>query len=344
MIEFQSIDEPFTQEDWDKQLFSLADYNFQQIYSYGEHSENEKSKIRRFVLKEDRRTLVMAQGELRKTLFGGCMLVIRGGPVYQSTNDENLNLKFLRMFFDKLFLTIKSEFKYCYISMIIHGERSVTSEIVLRELGLSKPFFERAPYITYMVPLSDDLSLNLKNFSSKWRNQLKKAESQNPTFILGNDASLIQLYVDLHNEMCRIKSIESFKLSYNSIRELEKNLGDKLQFLIGYSRDEAVCGCMVYVTNKKAYYYYAAANEKGRKGYYSNAMVWNLFKQLQRLGVVEIDMSAVDPVRNWGGYHFKRGTGGKAYAYAGEWDFCTSQILKLLLNTILFWRSKRMYR
>jgi len=344
MIELRKSCDTFLPEFWDEKLFSFDDYHFMQTYSYGEYSRNLNVEVFRVILTDGDKPLVMAQGLLRKTFLGGCILTIRGGPAYQSTNNEKLNLKYLRMFFLKLIEAINKDYRYCYINIIMYNEHEVATNIVLREAGLMRPFFERTPYITYMVTIYDDLNKNMKNFVGKWRNQLRKSESQNPRFVWGNDESNIKAYVELHNTMCQIKSIESFNVTYEDILDLHKNCGEQLQLFIGYKDNDAVCGCMVHVVKEKAYYYYAAANEDGRRGYYSNSMVWFLLKKLQSRGVRVIDMSSVDPTENWGGYHFKKGTGGELYAYTGEWDYSSSQFLKILMNAILFWRTKRMYQ
>ncbi len=344
MIEFLEFNAENSEDEWDSKLLKFNDAGFQQTYSFGELGKSHVSGVFRALLVEGNQTLVMAQGFVYNPIFGVCVLVIRGGLAYQSSKNENTNLKHLRFFLQQLIKVNKERCKFLYINITMNGERSMLAEIALREAGLARPFFERDPYLTYVVSIHRDFDQNMKAFDSKWRNQLRRAESLKPKFIWGNDDSLLHSYVKLHNSMCQIKSIESQTLSYEGLNDMRINLGGKLQFLIGSLGGFDVCGCAVIIAYNKAYYYYAAANEQGRNGYFSNAMVWFLIQKLQAINVTELDLVGVDPVRNWGGYHFKRGVGGKPFAYVGEWDFSSPTFLKPLINFALFWRSKRMYR
>lgn len=343
MIEFQEFRSERPAEEWDDKLLKFQDVNYQQVYSFGEFGKTQASNVFRAMLVDGAQTLVMAQGLIRKSLFGTGVLVIRGGPIYQVSKNENSNLKNLRAFLQQLIKISREQYRFSYINITMNGERSVVAEIALREAGMARPYFERAPYLTYMVPVHRDPQQNMAAFDTKWRNQLRRAESLNPIYSWGNDELLLKSYVTLHNTMCRIKSIQSYALTYEDILTMQRHFGERLKFLVVNHAGQDVCGCAVIITHHKAFYYYAAANEQGRAGYFSNAMVWNLIQRLQEIEVTELDMSGIDPVRNWGGYHFKKGTGGRPYAYLGEWDCGSPGIIKFLINLALFWRSSQLY-
>lgn len=344
MIEFREFTSQQPAEDWDNKLLKFDDFNFQQTYSFGELGKTQAPNVFRALLVDGDETLVMAQGSIRTPFFGTCVLVIRGGPIYQASENEHANLNHLRIFLRHLIKANRERYKFSYINMTMNSERCALTEIALREAGMTRPVFERVPYLTYIVPIHRDLDQNMKDFDVKWRNQLRRAESLGPTFTLGNDDSLLKSYVTLHNAMCLIKSIESYSLTYENLCTMRCHLGGRLQFLIGNQAGQDVCGCAVVITHNKAFYYYAAANELGRNGYSSNAMVWCLIQKLQEMNVTELDLSGIDPVRNWGGYHFKKGAGGRLYAYMGEWDYSSPEFVKPFMNFVLSWRSKHMYR
>lgn len=344
MIEFREFGSGHPAEEWDNRLLKFRDANFQQSYSFGELGKTSATDVFRALLVDGDQTLVMAQGLIRKNLFGIYMLAIRGGPIYRTSDNENKNLKHLRSFVQHLIKAKRKRYSFFYINITMNEERSALTEIALREAGMTRPFFERVPYLTYVLPVHRDSDENMKAFDGKWRNQLRRAESLEPVFAWGNDDSLLESYVALHNAMCRIKSIQSYSMTHESIIAMRHHLGERLQFIIGSESGKDVCGCAVVVDHNKAFYYYAAANEQGRNGYFSNAMIWFLLRKLRELNVTEMDMSGIDPVRNWGGYHFKKGTGGRLFAYMGEWDHSFPGFLKPLLNIALFLRSRKMYR
>jgi len=342
MIEFAEFPASRAAE-WDEMLFTFRDFNFQQTLAFAELDGGPHGAVRRWVLSDGARALVMAQALVRTPGPGICIAVIRGGPVYQTSEGAAANAKHLRQFLTHLIGAFQPA-RFTYIGMTIAAERSIATEIALREAGLSKPLFERAPYLTYIVPIHSEPDQNMKAFDRKWRNQLRRAEGLEPKFRFGNDDAMVLSYVALHNAMCRVKQIESYSITEDRLRLMQRLLGARLQLVIGSHDGEDVCGCVVVVARHKAFYYYAAANERGREGYFSNAMVWNLIQQLLAQGVTEVDMSAVDPIRNWGGYNFKRGVGGRAAVYEGEWEYCRPGAMKLAMDLALWWRTSRLYR
>ena len=344
MIALQEFQSGSRAEDWNRKLFAFRDVSFQQTHEFGELERSANTEVRRWLLADGGQTLVMAQGRLRRLPAGGCVLTIRRGPVYQASDDDQTNLKHLRTFLTSLIDETRATNRYWHVNLMMAGERSAATEIALRETGLTRPFFDRAPYLTYVVPIHQEVDRNLKGFDRKWRNQLRRAESLGPEFRWGHDDAMLEAYVALHNAMCRVKQIESYVLSAESLFAMRRHLGDRLRVLIGSHGGEDVCGCVVLVTGTKAFYYYAAANEAGRNGYFSNAMVWRLIQGLRDSQVSELDLSPIDPVQNWGGYHFKKGVGGRAVAYDGEWEVCHPRGLKLPINLALAWRTSRLYR
>lgn len=344
MITFHECSTEYTAAEWDNKLLGFKDFNFQQTHAFGELGRTGETEIYRWLLLNGDQVLVMAQGFMRKTFFGMALLMIRGGPVYRASENDAVDLKNLRVFLDHLLKANRIHHRFFYLNMIMNSERSVVGEIVLREAGMRRPFFERAPYLTYIVPVQADPDRNMKAFDAKWRNQLRRAESQKPEFTWGADEALLKRYVALHNTMCRIKSIGNFSLTEELMMTMRRHLGEHLQFLVGSVDGHDVCGCAVVIVGNRAFYYYAAANEQGRTGYLSNAMVWRLIQRLQQMNVSELDLSGIDPAQNWGGYHFKKGIGGRAFAYQGEWDYSSHGFVKPLVNLALFRRARQMYR
>jgi len=345
MIEYREQEQAPSAAEWDQFASRFRDRNQFQDHAYAEFERTPSLAIYRSVLTDGPRPLAMGQGILKEAGFvRAAVLMMRGGPLYQSTGSEQADLKNLRKYLQQLIDAMTSRYRFFYINMIQHCEISVNAGILLRETGWTKPMLERAPYITYIVPISRDWDQNLMAFDAKWRNQLRQAEGLSPVFEYGNSAALIERYVRLHNVMCRIKSIGNFSLTVEGLTRMQQRLGENLQFLIGTYQGEDVCGCTVGMSGPKAYYYYAAANELGRSKYFSNALVAKLMQELGSRGIAELDLMGIDPRRNWGGYHFKKGTGGRPVEYLGEWEYASHAFLKPLINIPLYQRVIRMYR
>lgn len=344
MLEFKGITSAEDDARWEEHLLGFKDYNLWQSYAFGEYKGEGRTVIRT-ALYDGKRPIVMGQGVLKKNPFlSSAAFFMKGGPVYQLTNNESGNLKALKKYLAGLTDFMRQNFKFYYINMRLDVANFVDVNLVLRETGGTKPLFERSPCITYVLPIFDELDLNLKALNSKWRNQLRRSETFSPNFDSGENDDFVERYVKLHNEMCDTKSMKNFSITPEEIKALRACLGEKLFIIIGSSEGQDVCGSVVTLFGEKSYYYYAASNEEARSKYFSNAMVWHLIKELRAREIKEFDLMGVDPVENWGGYHFKRGIGGRPVEYMGEWEYASHKLMKVMINLGLYAKSLRMYR
>jgi lipid II:glycine glycyltransferase (peptidoglycan interpeptide bridge formation enzyme) len=341
MIEFKEFD-GFV-ESWDDELVKFTDASFEQTFSYGEFLRDTKSNIIRIILLENNKVIVMGQFLVQKTFFGLYIITIRGGPAYQSNWSISLNQKNLKLFFEKVIEYFKSKYYFFYLNSIFYSEHSIATEITLREAGMQLPFFERNPYYTYIVEVYPEEKKNFENLNSKWRNQLRRAEKYKYNFICGNESAYIDIYLKIHNEMCEIKSIPMQKLTYDYLWKMHNRFPNNMFFLILESEGSPVSGCVIIKYKNRAFYFYASANEKGRKFYFSNLMIFILLARLREDKINYLDLMGFDPVKNWGGYHFKRGVGGEVFKQIGEWDFSSHQFIKFFMNSALYWKSKLLF-
>jgi hypothetical protein len=330
---------------WDSYLMKFLDYNCLQTSAYASLNQERSGSAFQSLLLSDDTPVAMGQGVLRQPrILPVAVVTFRGGPLYALAESEPSNLRYLKRYLLETVDYLKGRFRFYYINMIIHAEATVNAKIVLRELGWTLPLLQRSPHWTQVVPVFEDSASNFKALDSKWRNQLRKAESAGPIFQWGNDDSLLLRYVRLHNEMCRFKQMENFRITIDEMRTMRQCLDRGILFLVGTHEDQDVCGCVAVITEQKAVYYYAAANELARSKYLSNAMVWKLINLLRERGVRELDLTGIDPGKNWGGYHFKKGIGGRSVEYLGEWEYASHSSLKRVMNLALYLKSSRLYR
>lgn len=337
--EFQS---EHPRDKWNHYASGFKDYHIFQSYEFGETYRNsaDNAKINRYILFNDSNPAVMGQVICKELRFmSAAFLWIKGGPLFNSSEDRILNTRYLKRFLVHLTDSVKSRYKQYYINVQMNTEADVQGKLMLREIGWKKPLIERNPFLTYIVPISNDIGKNMKTFNSKWRNQLKRAERFCPHFEWGNSDMLIDRYKKLHGAMSRIKNNGSLS-SIEDLYSIRRCLNNNLQVLIGSIDNEDVCGCVLLLFNRKAYYLYAASNEKGRSTYSSNAMIWNAIKRLHEGGISELDLLGVDPFRNWGGYHFKKGIGGRPVEFLGEWEYYSNSYMRLFMNLLLEMRNR----
>jgi hypothetical protein len=331
--------------EWDAYCTRFGDYNYQQTSAAAGLGRTSKGSAFQALLHNGDEPVAMSQGVLRVlTVPRLAVASVRGGPLFIRSESEALNLRYLKEFLKQTADHLSVNFRFYYINLVLQAEATIEGKIALRELGWTPPLFERSPHLTYVVPILGDPDSNLRAFDSKWRNQLRRAESFSPRFEWGRDDSLYMRYERLHNEMCKLKKMRNFEITQGELLALKQLFGDRVFVLIGSLVDQDVCGCIIIVTSKKAAYYYAAANEAARAKYISNALVWRLIGLLREFGIDELDLTGIDPWRNWGGYHFKKGVGGRAVEYLGEWECASDGFIKNGINLLLYLRSSRLYR
>lgn len=327
------------QQEWDEFLTEFKDYNVFQSYKFGEYYKNRgvRTNVSRFILLKEGRPAVMGQCRLKVfKLFNMAFLYMNGGPLYISNDNQNLNVKNLKEFINTLVCNMKNNYKHYYFNIKLNSESRINEKLILRELGWKNPIFQRFQPYTYILNTDKNEDDIFNNFHPKWRNQLRKSEEYNHYFNVGNNVDLVDRYVSLHNAMCKLKKMRNLKLIKKDIYRLKDTMGENLQIIIGSLEKEDVTGCMILLFNKKAYYVYAASNNKGRKYYSSNSMIWYLIKYLINIGIDELDTLGVDPLKNWGGYNFKRRIGSHPFEYMGEWEYYSNSVIRLLVNCLFY--------
>jgi hypothetical protein len=86
---------------------------------------------------------------------------------------------------------------------------------------------------------------------------------------------------------------------------------------------------------EKAWDLFAATTVKGRNLYASYPLFWKLIEHCRNIGITSYDMGGIDPQANEGVYHFKKGTGSKEIEYLGEWEWATSDLMRLAVNVAI---------
>jgi hypothetical protein len=330
------------QVEWDNYLIRFSDYNILQCYSFGEYYKNKSisTELKRYILFDGNKPVIMGQAKIKEIkTISAVFIYMKGGPLYNLSDSEKKNVKYLKKYLNEFVNLIKNKYKLYYLNFQLTSESGVAEELVLRECGWSKPIIERSLFLTYRVQIYKDINDNFKSFDPKWRNQLRRAEKVNHYFEWGNSDTYIKRYIRMHNTMFKMKKMKKFMLKDVDLCELKQNMKDHMQVLIVSVNNKDVSGCVILLFEKKAYYVYAASNELGRSYYSSNVMIWNLIKRLHDIGVNELDLLGVDPHKNWGGYHFKKGIGGQLVKFVGEWEHSSTNFIKVLMNTLFFLRK-----
>ncbi len=324
---------------WDHNLEQFIDADYKQ--SSGFVAGNRFTKVVRIILLEASVPVVMMQASILELPFSLALVFVRGGPVFLRENQTNKR-KNLIFFFAELQNYLKNNYKFFHLNILCNTILTPEHQLMFDESGLRKPYFERFRSFTYIVPLFD-VDFNFDALDPKWRNQLRRALSLNPSPEFGSSDALINEYCDLHKQMLEIKLLRNAGVNFSNLMQLRSTVPG-FRVLILKHETKPVCGCVFIIFGSKAYYYLAAANYEGRKNYFSNAMIWFLIKKLNKIKLAELDLVGIDPVTNLGGYHFKKGVGGNLKLFMGEWELSSHKFLKFFIDLVLCFRAKAIFK
>jgi hypothetical protein len=191
------------------------------------------------------------------------------------------------------------------------------------------------------VTLRFELSLSQeelrRGWTSKHRYYVKQAEAAGLEWTWGNDAALVGEMTSLYREMAAAKALSARLFEPEAIGKLSDLFGDRAVLLIGRLAGKAVTGCLTMRTGRTAFYLLAATSAAGREVSAAYAMVPRLWTVLQELGVERFDFGGIDPgnERAKGVDHFKKGFGGAAVEYLGEWDWAPYEWLRRAANVAI---------
>lgn len=335
MNKFLILEKSDWKNDWDKNILKFEDFDYKQSSAFAS-TKSRFSKYLRFVLLSNNIPVIFMQARVIKLPLRSALIFVRGGPIFIKETDSDTNRKKLILFFSELQKYLGKEFSFFYLNILCNTEFNKNLEFNFYESGLKKPTFQRLLFFTYIVPIASDPEINFKNFDSKWRNQLRKSLSYDPTYNFGSDDKLIMQFLSIYDQMHKIKSLNiDYDVTFSKLKSLSNNLHG-FNILILSINNEPVCGCVVFIFGKKAYYHLAASNFEGRKKLTSNAMIWFLIKKLSDLNITELDLVGVDPVNNWGSYHFKKGIGGNLKLAMGEWEMASNRFFRTIFNALLY--------
>jgi hypothetical protein len=334
MVELKFFDSINPDFDWDAALLKFSDSDYKQLSGYVFNSNKKiDNKTFRAALICDGEPKVLLQGSLIRLPFNSAFLLVRGGPVFNLHDNSNNSNNNLKVFLEELTAYFRTKFRFSYINIICNCEKLAAVELVFLESGFTRPLIERNPYITYLISPSPDQ--NLISMTVKWRNQLKKSFSYKHEFVFDSSEKGMADFVKLYNQMCALKELKSLRNDLLVLENLKLRLKDNFFIMLGKVDGEVVCGSIIIKCGDKAYYHMAGSNSLGRKYNSSNGMIWYLIKHLNIQGVSTLDLVGVDPTRNKGGYHFKKGIGGKAFSYLGEWEWSSHRFIKTIFSIYL---------
>jgi hypothetical protein len=308
---------------WDAALLRLADYTPFQSYAWGQYRKSlgwEPCYWAAFDKSE--KIVAMMLGSLRRYPLGFGLIYCEGGPIGDlSVCDESLQEAMKR--------TTGLNRLYCRFRC--DRERSANDALKLSAKGWVRSWFNITCCFSMTLDLTQDETRTLAACEHTWRRNLRRAHEANLSFRQWLDPNVDEVLA-VYSSMQSVKGLEE----QHSREEVEQLLTHFNRNLVLYRCDDengellSVLGWVVF--GDRAWAWFCATSEEGRKVQASFGILWAVIQHCQRLGVESVDLAGIDPVVNHGVYRFKKGIGGVPLEYLGEWDWATSPWLRWLGN------------
>jgi hypothetical protein len=228
----------------------------------------------------------------------------------------------------------------------VGSERAVLMERAFAGLFRTRPGIlpiER----TFLLDLDPPLDELRKRLDQKWRNQLNRAEKNNLQVVVGSGKADYELFARLYGEMLNRKSFET-SVSIDEFARLYEVLQakSKLRLLLCYAGEDVVSGIVCSALGDKGIYTLGATSDSGLKSKGAYLLQWEMVRWLKEKGFRYYDLGGIDPERNPGVYHFKRGFSGQDVTRMPPLQSCEHLFSDLCMNLadIAFQRSVRFPR
>jgi hypothetical protein len=325
------LDEETAQQIWNKHLTELADCSPFQTFSWGRYNRALGWKPCYFAaFDENSEIRAMCLGLLRRYPFGVGLMWCVGGPVGDiQTCDENLRKTILET----------TGLKHLYFRFRCDRERDIKDVLFLNNANWTRTSFMMTSGMSMELDLTRTEDELFAGLSGNWRKSLIKAKK--------NNLIIKRCFNPDIDELCRVfAEMETKKnlpqlFTREKLENLFKNVNENLIFYrCENEKGELLCFRAFLVVGEQVCDYFGAASDAGRKLYASYAAYWEAVLDCKKQGATRFDLGGIDPWANPGVYKFKRETGARETESLGEWDWATSELLRLLGNWAIQRRQK----
>ena len=214
----------------------------------------------------------------------------------------------------------------------IAGDVDVKPENILVEAGFKRDFNDRENRT-----IIKDISLPLPDIrmtlNRNWHRYLNRAERN---FLEIREGTSVQYYAEflpVYRELLRRKGLTPY-IDIDRWIMLQEIIPDaeKPNILVVYHEGKAVAGLVVSSLGNTGFPIVAATNSAGLKLFASYLMHWRAIGWLKENGCSYYDLAGIDPEKNPGTYHFKKGFKGNEVSFIGQFVHCSDPFSRMLVR------------
>lgn len=314
-------------EYWDLVLDDFPLKGYLNTVSWGMHLSNLGWKILRLELSNLKKPVAYCQIFIKSYPFGIGVVFIPDGIIGDYKYLSSLQYDLTRIL----------GLRFCYVRLRESKALHADDCIKFFAAGWERPIYCRATGLTMTLDISGTMEQIKSGFFKNWRKALKKSLKAPFEIVEFRDVkSIAKLYFELK----KLKNLSVGEIySEDYIKSLLDTHKDKLIVLgaIDCNGDlVSIRGAICHKLN--ATDMIAATSTVGRSLSASNAVLFDLLKFCKSKGCISYDLNGIDPKSGKGVYQFKKGTGSKAKAGLGEFEWSNSKILKWAFNFFMKYR------
>jgi hypothetical protein len=326
-----------TPEEWFQMLDLFEDANIYQTWSYGAVRWGRKN-LSHLVLKRHGEVFAIAQLRIvRPTRFNFGMAYLRWGPLFRRRGrdiDPEAALCMARALEDEYVC------KRGLLLQVLPNAFVGSARAALFHSAFSR-FTEEArtsanTYRTFVLNLAPTIEELRRNLDKKWRNQLTRSEKNRLKVVVGTGTDEYSTFCRMYNQMWKRKAFQT-TVDVEEFGRLQENLPDthRMRLLLCKQDGNPVAGLVASAMGESAIYLLGATTDGGLNAKGAYLLHWILIQWLKENSFKWYDLGGIDPQRNPGVYHFKRGLSGNDVSQLTPLVACNSVVSSAIVRASL---------
>jgi lipid II:glycine glycyltransferase (peptidoglycan interpeptide bridge formation enzyme) len=321
-----------TSAEWSQMLDLFDDANIYQTFAYGGVRWGRKN-LSHLVLKRNGEVLGIAQLRIvRPTPLKFGMAYLRWGPLW-ARRDRPLDPEVPT----KMAHALEEEYvgkRRLFLRVLPNAfAGSPRADAIQTAFGrfTREPVVANGTHRTFVLDLSPTLEELRKGLDSKWRNRLVGAERNNLRVVVGHSSEEYRTFCGIYSQMRKRKAFET-TVDVEEFGRIQEELTEthRMQILICEDKGIPVAGLVASTMGDSAIYLLGATGDDGLNSKGTYLLQWTLIKWLKEKNVKWYDLGGIDPEKNPGVYHFKKGLSGMDVCQVNPLVACDSAICSVI--------------
>lgn len=320
--------EPVARDEWTREAPRFSDYSYRQSWAYGEAlAERRRAASVHVAIRRGNDLLGLVDVRVKKAPLGlGGMAYVSWGPLAQTGEPDDLErlvqcMEALRVEF------VKRRRLLLRVDLQPSLRQADWSDRTAEWLGTAG--FSRAARLpierTFLLYLDQPLKELRSRLAQKWRNCLNRAERNGLTVRHGSHRQIFGEFCSLFS---RFRQQKTFNVDLDAafFMKVHDRMEPSARFDVALAEKDGqvVAGHVASMLGDTCVYLLGATEKAGLETKASYLLQWHVITKAKERGLRWYDLGGIDPVGNYGVFHFKRGLGGIEVSSPGPFEVAPS--------------------